>query len=55
MPNPIGKGQTLLLSVGITDALQKDGDCWQGLTITVTKPDNTTETLGPIKTDSTST
>jgi len=53
MPNPIGKGQTLLLSVGITDALQKDGDCWQGLTITVTKPDNTTETLGPIKTDST--
>jgi outer membrane protein assembly factor BamB len=53
MPNPIGKGQTLLLSVGITDALQKDGDGWQGLTITVTKPDNTTETLGPIKTDST--
>ncbi len=53
MPNPIGQGQTLILHIGIPDALQKDGDGWTGITVTVTKPDNTTETIGPYKTDST--
>ena len=26
---------------------------WEGITVTVTKPDNTTQTLGPVRTDST--
>lgn len=53
MPNPVGKGQTLILHVGIPDALQKDGDSWKGITVTVTRPDNTTETLNAPDTDST--
>jgi len=53
MPNPIGIGQTLLLDVGIPDALNVFNDSWTGLTVTITKPDNTTDTIGPYKTDAT--
>ncbi len=53
MPNPVGVGQTLMLHIGIPDPLQKDGDGWSGITVGVTKPDNTTDTLGPYNTDST--
>jgi outer membrane protein assembly factor BamB len=52
-PNPIGVNQEVLLHVGITDPLQREGDEWTGLTVTVTKPDGTTETLGPFNTDAT--
>ncbi len=52
-PNPIGVGQETLIHLGITDELQDYKDGYTGLTVTVTKPDNTTETLGPFKTDST--
>ena len=52
MPNPVGVGQSCLLDVGIPDPIGAAGDGWN-LTVTVTKPDNTTETLSPIKTDST--
>ena len=51
-PNPIGVGQQAALHIGIPDALQTATDGWN-LTVTVTKPDATTETLGPYKTDST--
>jgi hypothetical protein len=53
MPNPIGVNQEVLLHVGLTDYLTVYTDGWEGLTITVTRPDGQTETLGPFKTDST--
>ena len=52
-PNPIGVGQETLLHVGIAEELQLYHHGWEGLTVTVTKPDNTTETIGPFRTDST--
>ena len=52
-PNPIGVGQQTLIHVGITDELELVQYGWKGLTVTVTKPDNTTATLGPFDTDST--
>ncbi|HEX9261313.1 MAG TPA: PQQ-binding-like beta-propeller repeat protein, partial [Candidatus Bathyarchaeia archaeon] len=51
-PNPIGVGQQAFVHIGIPDALQTATDGWN-LTVTVTKPDSKTETLGPYKTDST--
>lgn len=54
-PNPVGVGQETLLHYGITDAagtVASDGG-WKDLTITVRHPDNTTETLGPLNTDTT--
>ncbi|MDR0372224.1 MAG: PQQ-binding-like beta-propeller repeat protein [Nitrososphaerota archaeon] len=52
-PNPLGVGQETLIHIGITDELELVQYGWQGLTITVTRPDNTTTTLGPFKTDAT--
>ena len=52
-PNPIGVGQQTLLHIGISDELQTASHGWEGLTVTVTKPDGTAQTLGPFKTDST--
>ena len=52
-PNPIGVGQEVLIRLGITDQLAADQYSWTGLTVTITKPDNTTTTLGPFSTDST--
>ena len=52
-PNPVGVGQNVLLHIGITDALMSATMGWEGLTVTVERPDGKTETLGPFKTDST--
>jgi len=52
-PNPIGVNQDTLLHVGITDFKRDVDQGWEGLTVTVTRPDGQTETLGPYKTDST--
>lgn len=52
-PNPVGVGQQTLLHVGITQQLQSVNMGWEGLTVTVTSPDGTTQTLGPFRTDST--
>ena len=52
MPNPVGIGQTVLIALGITDPVTT-GTGFTGVTLIVTHPDNTTETLGPINTDST--
>jgi hypothetical protein len=52
-PNPIGINQQVLLHIGCTDYLVVQSDGWEGLTVTVTKPDGSTETLGPFRTDST--
>jgi len=42
-----------LLHVGVTQQLQSVNMGWEGLTVTVTSPDGTTQTLGPFRTDST--
>ena len=52
MPNPVGIGQETLLWLGISDSLAFQSDGWVGLTVTVKKPDGTSETLGPFRTDS---
>jgi hypothetical protein len=52
-PNPVGVGQETLLHVGITQQLSLVQESWTGLTVTVTRPDGTTEKLGPFKTDAT--
>jgi hypothetical protein len=52
-PNPVGAGQQTLLHVGITLQLTNVNMGWEGLTVTITKPDSTTETLTNIRTDST--
>ncbi len=53
IPNPIGLGETTLLKMGISQAAPSASYGWSGITITVVKPDNTTQTLGPFTTDST--
>jgi outer membrane protein assembly factor BamB len=53
MDNPIGVGQQVLLYFGITDPMAWPQTGWTGLTVTVTKPDGTVETLGPFATDTT--
>ena len=52
-PNPVGVSQQVLIRFGI---LQQAGSVewgWKGLTVSIIRPDNTTETLGPYETDST--
>jgi len=44
-PNPTGVGQQTVIRFGITDQLASTNYGWVGLTLTVTKPDGTTETL----------
>jgi hypothetical protein len=53
VPNPTWVGHDTLLHVGITEPLQEGHEFWTGLTVIVEKPDGTTETLGPVNTDST--
>ena len=53
VPNPVGVGQEVLLHVGIKHPLVNTNEGWEGLTVKVTRPDGTTETLGPFRTDST--
>ncbi len=53
IPNVLGLGEETLLKVGISQALNTQAYGWSGITITVTRPDGTTETLGPFTTDST--
>ena len=52
-PNPVGVNQEVLLHVGITDYLYVVTDGWEGITLSVTKPDGETYTMGPYRSDST--
>ena len=45
IPSKIGLGETTLLKTGITEPLNEADQSWIGLTIIVTKPDGTNETL----------
>ncbi|HDQ05353.1 MAG TPA: hypothetical protein ENN36_01350, partial [Candidatus Bathyarchaeota archaeon] len=53
VPNPVGKDQTVLFHVGIFQQLVSTGMGWEGLSITIEKPDGTTDTISGIRTDST--
>ncbi len=46
-PNPIGQGQTALVNIWLEPPIQYNR-FYSGYTITITKPDNTTETVGPL-------
>ncbi|MCW4004565.1 MAG: PQQ-binding-like beta-propeller repeat protein [Candidatus Bathyarchaeota archaeon] len=53
IPNPVGRGEQTLIRTGILQQAASVNYGWTGVTVTVVRPDNTTETLGPFKTDST--
>lgn len=53
IPNPAGVNQPILITFGITAFTTRPQTGWEGLTVEITKPDGTTETLGPLKTDTT--
>ncbi|MDD3791871.1 MAG: PQQ-binding-like beta-propeller repeat protein [Candidatus Bathyarchaeota archaeon] len=53
IPNPVAVGEQCLIRAGILQPLHSQAYGWTGITVTVVKPDNSTETLGPITTDST--
>ena len=56
-PNPVGVGQTVSVNFWLDKvpptAMQQYGDRWHNMTVVVTKPDGTTETLGPFSSDDT--
>jgi hypothetical protein len=49
-PNPIGKGQSLLINAWITPRPVIPGDWYEDVNFIFTKPDGSTETVGPMKT-----
>jgi len=53
IPNPVGKGQQVLLHVGILDQLPSTDQSWLGLSVSITDPEGGTSTISDIKTDST--
>ncbi len=53
VPDPVGIGQPVLLKFGILQQAGAVEQGWTGITVTVVKPDNTSQTLGPFRTDST--
>jgi outer membrane protein assembly factor BamB len=53
IPNPVGVGQDVLIRYGVLQQLGHPEDSWTGLSVTVVKPDGTTQTLGDLSTDST--
>jgi outer membrane protein assembly factor BamB len=56
-PDPVGLGQqgffVMWVSPNPPTAMGNAGDRWRAMTITVTKPDGTTQTLGPFNSDPT--
>ena len=52
-PNPVGVNQETLLHIGITQQLNRVGMQWHDLSVTIEKPDGSTETISGIDTDST--
>lgn len=52
-PNPVGVNQQVLIILGVTHATAWPQPGWYGLTVDVTKPDGSQETLGPFTTDTT--
>jgi hypothetical protein len=53
IPDEAGVGQEILMSYGITRQTAWPQSGWTGITISVTAPDGSTQTLGPYNTDTT--
>ena len=53
IPDKVGVGQEVLIHIGIFTATANVNYGWKDLTVTITRPDGTKQTLGPYKTDST--
>jgi len=53
VPNPVGVNQMILLHVGIFQHLGAVDQGWEGLSITIERPDGETDTIDNIRTDST--
>ena len=53
LPNPAGVGQDVLLHVGVLTQLTDASKGWEGLSVTIERPDGQTDTIDNIKTDST--
>ena len=53
IPNTVGVGQEVLVHIGINTPTGGPEWGWKGLTATITRPDGTTQTLGPFTTDAT--
>jgi hypothetical protein len=55
-PNPVGVGQTVFVNLWLScpppTASAQFGDRWHNMTVVVTKPDGTTQALGPFSSDS---
>jgi outer membrane protein assembly factor BamB len=54
VPNPVGVNQYTLINMGALNFLNTENDGWN-VTVTITKPDGTVDTIGPFKTFSTGT
>jgi outer membrane protein assembly factor BamB len=53
VPNPVGREQEVLLHVGIYQRLNSAQMGWEGLSITIERPDGETDVISDIRTDST--
>jgi len=53
VPNPATVNEEVLLHIGITRELQQQPDGWEGLSVTIERPDGKTDTITDIRTDST--
>ena len=53
VPNPVGVNQEVLFHVGIFARLSTVGMSWEGMSITIKRPDGETDTISDITTDST--
>ena len=52
-PNPVGVGEETLIRFGVIEATGDASYGWTGITVTIKAPDGTTQTIGPVTTDST--
>lgn len=53
VPNPVGAGQETLFAVGIDAAIGNAHSGWEGLSLTIERPDGKTDKIENIRTDST--
>jgi len=52
-PNPVGVNQEVLLHIGVTQQLSSHEQGWEGLSVTIERPDGKTDVISDIRTDAT--
>jgi len=53
IPNPVGVNQEVLLHIGVTQQLSSYEQGWEGLSVTIERPDGKTDVISDIRTDAT--